>query len=127
MISCLPLCSERRLKPAPQDLFSWGLEEDEAAADAEGDGFGAGGGAEFAKDRGYVELGGVFGDGEAGGDFFVAKATGEHLEDFALAAGERFGEVVERGGDRRGSREECGDVGGMDEDEAGDGGIEGRF
>ena len=50
------------------------LEEDEAAADAEGYGLGAGGGAEFAEDGGYVELGGVVGDVEAGGDFFVGQA-----------------------------------------------------
>jgi hypothetical protein len=47
------------------------LEKDEAAADAEGDGFGPGGGAEFAKDCGYVEFCGVVRDIEAGGDLFV--------------------------------------------------------
>jgi hypothetical protein len=51
-------------------------EEDKAAADAEGYGFGAGGGAEFAEDGGYVEFGGVVGDVEAGGDFFVGQAGG---------------------------------------------------
>ena len=52
------------------------LEKDEAAADAEGDGFGAGGGAEFAKDCGYVEFCGVVRDIEAGGDLFVGQAGG---------------------------------------------------
>ena len=52
------------------------LEEDEAAADAEGYGFGAGGCAEFAEDGGYVEFCGVVGDAEAGGDFFVGEAGG---------------------------------------------------
>jgi hypothetical protein len=47
------------------------LEQDEAAADAEGDGFGAGGGAEFAEDGGDVKFGGVVGNVEAGGDFLV--------------------------------------------------------
>ena len=52
------------------------LEEDEAAADAEGYGFGAGGGTEFTEDGGYVEFGGVVGDVEAGSDFFVGEAGG---------------------------------------------------
>src|ERR1700688_3394300 len=56
-------------------------EEDEAVADAEGYGFGAGGGAEFAEDGGYVEFGGVVGDLEAGGDFFVRPACGSPLCD----------------------------------------------
>ena len=38
------------------------LQEDEAAADAEGYGFGAGGSAELAEDGCYVEFGGVVGD-----------------------------------------------------------------
>ncbi len=50
-----------------------GSEEDEAAADAEGCGFGAGGGSEFAEDSGYVEFGGVGGDLEAGGDLFIGE------------------------------------------------------
>ena len=53
-----------------------GSEKDEAATDAEGYGFGAGGRAELAEDGGYVELGGVVGDVEAGGDFLVGKAGG---------------------------------------------------
>ena len=48
-----------------------GLEKDEAATDAKGYGFGAGGGAELAKDGGYVEFGSVIGNVEAGGDFLV--------------------------------------------------------
>src|ERR1700730_10226390 len=52
------------------------LEEDEAAADAEGYCFGAGGCAEFAEDGGYVEFGGVVGDVEAGGGFLVGWAGG---------------------------------------------------
>ena len=47
-------------------------EEDETAADAEGYGFGASGGAEFAEDGSNVEFCGVIGDIEAGGDFFIA-------------------------------------------------------
>jgi hypothetical protein len=62
------------------------LKEDEAAADAEGYGFGASGGTEFAKDGSYVEFGGVIGDVEAGGDFLVGEAGSQHLQDFALAA-----------------------------------------
>src|SRR5258708_39760427 len=71
----------------PEDEGAARLEEDEAAADAEGYGFGAGGGAEFAEDGGYVEFGGVVGDLEACGDLLVGERGGEHLEDFALAAG----------------------------------------
>jgi len=52
------------------------LEEDEAATDAEGYGFGACGGAELAEDGGHVEFGGVIGDVQAGGDFLVGEAGG---------------------------------------------------
>ena len=52
------------------------LEEDEAAADAEGYGFGAGGGSEFAEDGGYVKFGGVVGYVQAGGDFLVGETGG---------------------------------------------------
>src|SRR6266478_8197142 len=98
------------------------LEQDKAAADAEGYGFGAGGGAEFAEDRGYVELGGVVGDVEAGGDFLVGEAGGEHLQDFAFAAGEGLGEFGEwlRCGRGKG----CEDFGGMQNDEACGGGLQ---
>src|SRR5258707_9667277 len=75
----------------PEDEGAARLEEDEAAADAEGYGFGAGGGAKFAEDGGYVELGGVVGDLEACGDFLVGQAASQHLQNFALAAGERGG------------------------------------
>src|SRR6266481_1699246 len=68
------------------------LEEDEAAADAEGYGFGARGGAEFAEDGGYVEFGGVLGAVEAGGDLLVGQAGGQHLQGFPCAAGQRLGE-----------------------------------
>src|SRR5260370_22945770 len=54
----------------PEEEGAGRLEEDEAAADAEGYGFGARGGAEFAEDGGYVEFGGVVGDVEAGRAFF---------------------------------------------------------
>ena len=57
----------------------WRLEKDEAAADAEGYSFGAGGGAEFTEDGGYVEFGGVIGDVKARGDFFIGEAGGQHL------------------------------------------------
>src|SRR5712664_836551 len=103
----------------PEDEGAARLEEDEAAADAEGYGFGAGGGAEFAEDGGYVELGGVVGDVEAGGDFLVGQAGGEHLQDFALAAGEGLGEF---GGGLRGGRsgwKGCEDFGGMQDTETG--------
>ena len=63
------------------------LEEDEAAADAEGHGFGAGSGTEFAENGGYVEFGSVVGDAESSGDFLVGEAGGQHLQDLALAAG----------------------------------------
>jgi hypothetical protein len=53
-----------------------GSEKDEAATDAEGYGFGAGGGAELAKDGGYVEFGSVVGDVKAGGDFFIGQTGG---------------------------------------------------
>src|SRR6266446_8013742 len=81
------------------------LEEDKAAADAEGYGFGAGGGAEFAEDGGYVEFGGVVGDLEACGDFLVGQAASQHLQNFALAAGERLCEFGEWLRGRRGQGE----------------------
>jgi len=77
------------------DAGAGGLEEDEAAADAEGYGFGASGGTEFAEDGGYVEFGRVIGNVEADGDFLVGEADGQHLQDFALAASERLGEFGE--------------------------------
>src|SRR6266849_634084 len=85
----------------PEEEGAGRLEEDEAAADAEGYGFGARGGAEFAEDGGYVEFGGVVGDVEAGGDFLVGEAGGQHLRDFALAASEGLREF---GGGLRGWR-----------------------
>ena len=48
-------------------------DHDEAAANAEGNGFGAGGGAEFAHNRGHVKLGSVFGDMQARSDLLIAK------------------------------------------------------
>ena len=72
------------------------LEQDEAAANAQGDGFGAGGRAELAEDRGNVEFCGVIGNVEAARNLFVTQAGSEHLQDFALAAGQRFGEFGKR-------------------------------
>jgi len=63
------------------------LEQDEAAPNAQGDGLGARGCTELAQDRGDVEFCGVIGDVEAAGDLFVTKASSQHLQDFALAAG----------------------------------------
>ena len=62
-----------------------GLEQNQAAADARGDSFGAGGSAKFAKDGADVKFGGVIGNVELKGDFLVAEAGGEHLEDFFFA------------------------------------------
>lgn len=59
-------------------------------ADADCHGFGARGGAKFAKNRSDVEFGGVVGDDEPRGDFLVSKSRGKQLEDFAFAFGERF-------------------------------------
>jgi hypothetical protein len=85
------------------------LEEDQAAADAEGDGFRAAGGAELAENGSDVKLDGVLGDAELGGDFLVAEAAGEHLEDFAFARREGLDEFVQ--GTRR---HRSGGHGGMD-------------
>jgi hypothetical protein len=63
------------------------LEQDKAAANAQGDGFSARGCAKLAQDRGDVEFCGVIGDVEAGGDLFVTQAGSQHLQDFAFAAG----------------------------------------
>src|SRR5258708_40238582 len=71
----------------PEEEGAGRLEEDEAAADAEGYGFGARSGAEFAEDGGYVEFGGVVGDVEAGGAFLFGGARGPPFRGFALAAG----------------------------------------
>jgi hypothetical protein len=68
-ISQCPVCGSNE-----EEKRAEGLEEDEAAADAQGYGFGAGGGAEFAEDGGYVKFGGVVGDVEAGGDLLVGQA-----------------------------------------------------
>src|SRR5882724_767383 len=63
------------------------LEQDQAAADAQGHCFGAARRPEFAHDRTYMEFRGVLGNAEAVRDFFVAQAGGEHLEDFPFAPG----------------------------------------
>ena len=68
--------SVRQAKRSARRKEQGKLEEDEAAADAEGYGFGAGGCAEFAEYGGYMEFCGVVGDVEAGGDFFVGEAGG---------------------------------------------------
>src|SRR5260370_38655962 len=71
----------------PEEEGAGRLEEDEAAADAEGYGFGARGGAEFAEDGGYVEFGGVVGDVEAGGGFFFWGGGGRALRRCRVAGG----------------------------------------
>ncbi len=106
------------------DADAGGSEEDEAAADAEGYGFGAGGGAEFAEDGGYVELGGVVGDAETGGDLLIGEAGGEHLEDFALAAGQGLGEFSEGPPGWRGYGERGLHLRRMENDEAGGHGLQ---
>jgi len=63
------------------------LEQDEAAANAQGDGFSARGCTELAQDRSDVEFCGVIGDVEAAGDLFVTQACSQHLQDFAFAPG----------------------------------------
>jgi hypothetical protein len=63
------------------------LEQDQAAADAQGYCFGAARRAEFAHDRTDMEFRGVLGNAEAVRDFLVAQAGGEHLEDFPFAPG----------------------------------------
>lgn len=103
------------------------LEEDEAAANAEGYGFGAGGGAKFSEDRGDVEFCGVIGNSKARGDLFVAEARGEHLQDFAFAAGERFGQFGEGLRSRcRGNGQGGLQIGGVEHDEADASGLQGR-
>jgi hypothetical protein len=78
-----------------QSLEGFTSEKDQAAANAEGNGFGAAGGAELAEDGGDVKLDGVLRDVQLCGDFLVAKATGEHLENFALARGEWLSEFAQ--------------------------------
>ena len=60
---------------------------------------------ELEHDIGAVSFGGVDADAEDGGNFFIAFAFGEELEDFAFARGEagavRFGSVVARIGGGR--------------------------
>ncbi len=106
------------------DADAGGSEEDEAAADAEGYGFGAGGGAEFAEDGGYVEFGGVVGDLEACGDFLVGQAASQHLQNFALAAGERLCEFGEWLRGRRGQGEGSLHLRWVENDEAGGHGVQ---
>lgn len=62
-----------------------GLKEDQTATEPEGDGFGAGRGAEFAEDGGHVEFGGVLGNFQVGCDLLVPQAAGQHLQNFFFA------------------------------------------
>lgn len=66
----------------------------------------------------------VFGDGEADGDFFVAEAAREHLQDFAFARGGRLGEFGEGARCGLDDGEHRSDFGGMRDDEASGGGLE---
>ena len=103
------------------------LEKDQATADAEGYGFGAGGGAKFSEDRGDVEFCGVIGNSKARGDLFVAEARGEHLQDFAFAAGERFGQFGKGLRSRcRGNGQGGLQIGRMEHDEADASGLQSR-
>jgi hypothetical protein len=61
------------------------LKEDQTATEAEGDGFGAGRGAEFAEDGGHVEFGGVLGNFQVRCDLLVPQAAGQHLQNFLFA------------------------------------------
>src|SRR5208283_3010309 len=61
------------------------LKKDQAATEAEGNGFGAGRGAELAQDGGHVEFGGMLGDFQVRCDLLVAQAAGQHLQDFFFA------------------------------------------
>ena len=94
------------------------LQQNQAAADAESYGLGAGGGAEFAEDGSYVEFCRVVGNVEASGDFFVGQSGGEHLENFALAARQRLGKLGQRLRCWRGNGEGGGDFRGMYDHEA---------
>ena len=73
-----PLFSVARVGSHPREITlpvgPWPSHDDQAFAVAAGDGLGAGGGAELGEDGTDVELYGVFGDVQAGGDFFVGEA-----------------------------------------------------
>jgi hypothetical protein len=62
-------------------------------AGGQGDGFGAGAGAELGQERTDVELGGVFADAELAGDATIGQALGQQLEDLALARGQGWGRL----------------------------------
>ncbi len=71
-------------RPAgPSRGFSRRAVLEDAALRREGDGLGAGAGAEFVEDRGDVEAGGALGDGEAAADLLVGEALGDEAQDFA--------------------------------------------
>lgn len=81
----------RKKPPFMRRLFgeiSFVLEGDVAAADALGDGLSARAGGELGHQGTDVEFHGVFGDVETPGDFLVADALGEELEDFLFAGRE---------------------------------------
>jgi hypothetical protein len=61
---------------------------DDFIADGVDDEFGDGVESEFEHDVGAMSFGGVDADAEEGGDFLVAFALGEELQDFAFARSE---------------------------------------
>ena len=61
---------------------------DDLVADGVVDEFGEGVEVELEHDVGAMSFGGVDGDAEQGGDFFVGFAFGEELQDFAFAGSE---------------------------------------
>ena len=66
------------------------LNQNQAVADAKGDGLGAAGRAQLAHDGGDVELNGMLGNLEAGSDLFVAETCREELQHFQFTRCQRF-------------------------------------
>src|SRR5256714_5671726 len=106
--------------------FRAGLQEDEAAADAERDCFGTASRGQFAEDGGYVKFGGVLGNIEPGGYLFIAQTAGEHLQNFAFAWRERLGKIGDRLGSAYGGGQRGTYFRGMQNDQTGGCGMQGR-
>ena len=88
------------VKAAASRRTAKGSGGDDVVADGVEDEFGEGVEIELEHDVGAMSFGGVDADAEDGGDFLVAFAFGEELEDFAFARGKTgtvgFGRVVAR-------------------------------
>ena len=83
-----------------------------------GHGFGAAAGAKLAQDGRHVEFDGVFRNIQPRGDFLIAQAGGEHLQNFEFPAGQGLGKLVEGARGRRTRRESFIGMGWVQDQEA---------